>query len=73
MQHPGWALIVIGLLIAGVGALWLAGVSLSWLGHLPGDIRIESDRTRLYIPITTCVLLSLVLSGMLWIVRLLSR
>lgn len=73
MQHPGWTLIVIGLLIAGIGVLWVSGVSLSWLGHLPGDIRIENENTRIYIPITTCILLSLVLSGALWVIRLLSR
>jgi hypothetical protein len=73
MQHPGWTLIVIGLLIVGIGVLWVSGVSLSWLGHLPGDIRIENENTRVYIPITTCILFSLVLSGVLWVIRLLFR
>jgi len=36
--------------------------SLSWLGHLPGDIRIESENGRFYFPLTTCVLVSAGLS-----------
>ena len=47
-------LIVIGGLVA-IGAF-------SWFGRLPGDIRIESGNIRVYIPITTMVLLSVVLS-----------
>ena len=73
MHHPGWTLIVIGLLIAGIGLLWVSGLSFSWLGHLPGDIRIKNENTRVYIPITTCILLSLILSGVLWVIRLFSR
>jgi hypothetical protein len=45
--------------------------SLSWLGHLPGDIRIESGNGRFYFPVTTCVLVSAALSLALWLVRLL--
>lgn len=50
----GLALLVLGALVA-IGAL-------SWFGRLPGDIRIETGNTRVYIPITTMVLLSIVLS-----------
>ena len=42
MQHPGWILVVIGVLIAGMGLIWLLGPSLPWLGKLPGDIRIAT-------------------------------
>ncbi len=73
MQHPGWALVVIGALIAAIGLIWLIMPSVPWLGKLPGDIRIEGEHTRIYIPITTCILLSLLLTAVMWLVRLFSR
>lgn len=73
MHHPGWTLIVIGALIAAVGAVWLLSPSIPWLGRLPGDIVIERDNYRIYFPLTTCILLSLVLTGIIWLVRYLSR
>lgn len=69
MQHPGWVLVMVGLLIAGVGVIWLWGSSLSWFGRLPGDIVIEREQFRFYFPLATCILLSLLLSAVLWIVR----
>lgn len=66
----------LGLLIAGlgvaavvVGALVATG-ALSWFGRLPGDIRIETDRTRVFVPITSMLLVSAVLTLVL---SLLSR
>jgi hypothetical protein len=41
--------------------LWL-GPRVPWLGHLPGDLRIDRPGFRLYLPITTSILLSIVLS-----------
>lgn len=73
MQHPAWTFIVIGVVIVGIGLVWLLVPSISWLGKLPGDIRIESENTRIYIPITTCILLSLLLTGVTWLVRYFSR
>ena len=69
MQHPGWALIVLGGLIVAVGVLWLALPAIPWLGKLPGDIAIERENVRFYFPIATCVVLSLLLTGILWVVR----
>ena len=73
MQHHGWILIVLGLLIVGIGLIWLLGPSIPWLGKLPGDIRIEGENTKVYIPITTCILLSLLLTGIMWLVRYFAR
>lgn len=64
-------MITIGAVVILVGLLMLAG-GLNWLGRLPGDIRIETDNTRIFIPITTMILLSVCLSGLLYIVRRLS-
>lgn len=69
-MHPGRILIVAGLLLVGLGLLWLvAPRALSWFGQLPGDIRVERDGFRLYIPITSMLLLSAALSLLLWLLR----
>jgi hypothetical protein len=69
MQHPGWTLVVIGLVIAGIGAAWLLGPHIPWLGRLPGDIAVERPNFRFYFPVVTCVVLSLVLTGIPWLVQ----
>lgn len=73
MQHPAWVLVMVGLLIAALGLVWLLGPSIPWLGRLPGDIVIERENFRLYFPLATCMLLSLILTGILWLARLFSR
>jgi Protein of unknown function (DUF2905) len=70
--HPGWTLVVLGAVAALIGLLWIFAPGVP-LGRLPGDIRFETGGTRIYIPITTCILLSVVLSIVFWIVRMLSR
>ena len=67
----GWTLLVLGLVIAGFGLVWILAPSLPWLGRLPGDIRIERESFRFYFPLVTCLLLSLVLSLVVWLIRLL--
>jgi hypothetical protein len=73
MQHPGWLLILGGLLIVIIGIVWLLTPSFIWLGKLPGDIVIERGNSRFNIPIVTCILISLVLTMVLWLIRLFSR
>ena len=66
----GLALVLSGLLLLGVGGLWLLGTKLGFtLGHLPGDITISSGRSRFYIPLTTCLLISGALSALAWLIR----
>jgi hypothetical protein len=60
-------LIILGVLIVVIGLLW-PYLSKLGLGHLPGDIVIERDGVTIYIPIVTCLLLSLLLSAVLWLV-----
>jgi hypothetical protein len=62
------ALIVIGIaiLLVGVGWPWLSRLP---LGRLPGDIVIDRENFKAYIPITTMILVSLLLSGVLWLFR----
>ena len=59
----GAMLIVLGVLI------WLFGEKLKFFGKLPGDIRIEKENVKIYIPITTMLLVSLMLSFILWLIQ----
>jgi len=70
MPHLGKIIIIAGiiLIIAGI-VIYFAGNKLGWIGHLPGDIRVEKENVRFYFPITTMILLSVVLSLILWIIR----
>jgi hypothetical protein len=61
-------LIVIGLVILAVGLLWPL-LSKLGLGRLPGDIVIERGNFTLYLPIATCLLISVVLSIILWLLN----
>ena len=51
--------------------MWILAPSIPWLGRLPGDIRIERENFRFYFPLVTCLLLSLILSLVVWLIRLL--
>lgn len=62
----GKLLIIAGLVLVAVGVVWMLGERLG-LGRLPGDILIERAGTRIYIPITTSLLISAVLSLVLWL------
>jgi hypothetical protein len=61
-------LVGLGIVVAVVGILAWAG-ALSWFGRLPGDIRITGQRGGVYIPITSMLLVSLVLTIVLAIAR----
>lgn len=73
MQQLGWTLLAIGGLICTVGLGLLLANRFPWIGHLPGDIRTEGEHFRFYFPLATCLLLSLAVSGILWLVRLCGR
>ncbi|TGP26877.1 MULTISPECIES: DUF2905 domain-containing protein [unclassified Mesorhizobium] len=61
-------LIVVGLSIVAVGLLW-PWVTRIGLGRLPGDIVIECENFRLYVPITTGILIGVALSAILWLIN----
>ena len=73
MQHPGWLLIIVGLIIAGIGVIWLIAPSIPWLGKLPGDIAVERGNFRFYFPVVTCILISVVLTVIIWLIRWIFR
>lgn len=70
MKDAGRILILFGILatLAGI-ILYFAGNSLKWIGHLPGDIRIERENFRFYFPITTLILLSLIINLIIVLIK----
>jgi len=70
MQQAGKVFIIIGIILVIAGLIiYFMGNRLGWLGHLPGDIRIEKENIKIYIPITTMILISVVLSLILYLIR----
>ena len=65
LDDIGRTLLVVAVLIAIVGGLVLIAGQVPWLGRLPGDISVERDNFRLYVPLATCLLLSLILTVVL--------
>jgi hypothetical protein len=61
-------LITIGVGLILIGLLFWSG-SMSWFGRLPGDIRIERETVRVYVPIVSMLLVSLVISLVLYVAR----
>lgn len=61
-------IVVLGVVAVVVGLVAMTG-ALSWFGRLPGDIRIERGNSRIYIPLVSMLLVSVVLSVALSIVR----
>jgi hypothetical protein len=69
MQDMGKMLFLAGLVLAVVGGWLWSGRGLGWLGRLPGDISYQSGDSRFYFPLTTCLLLSAILSLLGWFFR----
>jgi formate hydrogenlyase subunit 3/multisubunit Na+/H+ antiporter MnhD subunit len=72
MAALGKVLVIIGLLIALLGLLVWGGGSIplvNRLGRLPGDIYIRRDNFSFYLPITTCILVSIVISLLIGLLR----
>jgi hypothetical protein len=61
-------LIILGLVLVAAGLLW-PWLTKIGLGRLPGDIHIEGENGGFYFPIVTCLVISIVLSLLLWIFR----
>jgi hypothetical protein len=70
MNHKSLALVLFGMaaVLVVVGALVYTG-ALSWFGRLPGDIRYESQNTRVFVPLTSMFLVSLLLSLAMYLAR----
>ncbi len=74
MENIGKLIFSIGLILALIGlVLWLLAEHLTWLGNLPGDIKIERPGFSFYFPLTTMLVISFGLSFFLWLISRLTR
>lgn len=69
MNELGKTLIYLGIFLVAVGLIFSFGGRLPWLGHLPGDIYIQRERFTFYFPLTTCILISLVITLVVYLFR----
>lgn len=69
-QQTGKYIIVAGAVVIILGVLiYFFHDKLHWIGRLPGDIRVEKDNFRFYLPITTMILFSVVITMVLYLVK----
>ncbi len=64
----GWTLVVLGVILILIGVLALSG-ALGWFGRLPGDFRVERPNVRVYFPLASMLVISIILSLLLAILR----
>ena len=69
MDGFGKTLIYLGLLLVIVGVIFTLAGKVPWFGHLPGDISIQKERLTFYFPITTCIVISIIISLVLYFFR----
>jgi hypothetical protein len=70
MEQIGKTLIIIGIIIVIAGLIfYFAGNKLNWLGHLPGDINIVRENVRIFIPVTTMIIISALLSLIMYLIK----
>jgi len=65
----GKTLILLGLVLAAVGGLFLAGGKIPWIGRLPGDFIFRGKSFTFYFPLATSILISVVLTLILYLFR----
>ncbi len=73
VQTLGKMLILLGGLITLIGIVLTFSDKIPFLGKLPGDISIKKENFQVYIPITTSIVLSVVISLILWLLNLISK
>lgn len=68
MMHPAKVMIAVGVIVAGLGVVWLAlsrlGIS---PGRLPGDVTVRGENYTVSFPLVTCLLLSALLTAVGWL------
>jgi hypothetical protein len=70
MNNLGKPLIILGLILVATGLIISFAPRLpTWLGRLPGDINIKRDNFSFHFPLVTCLLISAVLSFIMWLLR----
>jgi hypothetical protein len=66
LRDRGRAVLLAAVVLAAVGAALTFADRVPWIGRLPGDLVFRRDRATFYVPIATCVVLSVVISAVLW-------
>lgn len=66
-------LIIGGIVMIVAGLLWSVGSKFLHLGRLPGDIVVEKENFKFYFPIVTCIAVSVVLSLIMYVIRMFTR
>ncbi len=69
MSELGKMLLVFGVILAAAGVLLLVAPRIPWLGKLPGDLTYRGERFTFYFPLATSIVLSVVLSLILYLFR----
>jgi len=69
LTAAGKVLIVIGCLFILSGCILLFYDKIPFLGKLPGDISVKKENFSFYFPLTSCILLSLILSFIVWLIK----
>jgi len=74
MNEPGFAarmFVYLGILLFSIGIIiYFLGDNLTWLGNLPGDIRVERENISFYFPLTTMILISVIINIIIRIIRI---
>lgn len=68
MSELGKWMFIFGLVLAGLGLVFWSGFGRAWIGRLPGDIHYVRGNFSFHFPLTTCILLSFLLSIVLWLI-----
>ncbi|NLT23554.1 MAG: DUF2905 domain-containing protein [Syntrophorhabdus sp.] len=69
MPSMGKMLIILGVILIVIGLAFTYGPKIPWLGRLPGDISIKKDNFSFYFPITTSIIISIILTILFSIFR----
>jgi hypothetical protein len=69
MNWLGRPLIILGLILVAAGLVLSLAPRIPWPGKLPGDIIIKREHFSFYFPLATCILISAVVSLILWLIR----
>ena len=69
MNSLGKLLFIVGLVIAAVGLMLWSGIGRNWFGRLPGDIHYTKGNFGFYFPVVTCLLISAILTVLMWLFR----
>ncbi len=67
IENIGKILIITGFVIIAIGVLLILSGKISWFGRLPGDILIQRKNFTFYFPIATSIILSILLTFILWL------